>query len=1094
MTNNQPEKQNSLFSRVLEWAALAVVMYYCVYRFFATTMFQFTWSETSATVRFSLIVGFGLLRLLTGLWQDLRRSADRREKRAVLLKGLLALASIVPCVLITSGVGYVFFVYLPFAAFCLYGTKPERVMKAFAATIGTMLAVTILCALSGAVRNLVYLSQGNQGDVRGSYGISYPTNLASYFVYLALFVWCARRRRGRASTLLFFCLALLLAYGSYLYPKSRTGVTCFLLMAVLVLYERLNETVLLRYKGTVWISKAADGLMIGAYPIFTLLTAGLTWLYSRNGTLGYRLNALFSDRLRMMLLSFRKYGIQAFGAVTPQSGWGGGLIKASEYEFLDSSYALLPIRYGWVIALVVAVIWVWMTWKAVRSGRRRLALAMTVIAFHSFSEHHLIDPHYNILMLMPLCLTDNRRDPGGEPDTEPKPEGRKRTLAGWIAGTAVIAVFLLLLPGILSRARTLFALKGWTGGENSLYALLSWLACIGGTAAAWFALRRLLAELLERKRVCVRALAVLAALVCVTAAGARWADRRIAYSLPRYKAQAAADKAAVELLTASAEQPVYAGQLEEIYKRNFSGISGRIFTPEEMCRNARGSILLEHGNEGYQLIHSGALYTELSPYTGLFTYDDAVVRKMREAGYRFHGYYSAEREEDLSSFLELNDLSLTEDGSLLLREGLSHSLVHGAYLQQFKGNYTVTFQLRLEDPGLRQKDPQREVCLLQAAALFGEDKRARQTVRAKDFDKDGCLTASLNYSVGNTYGVEHQVFCQSEAGILVDRIAWRQNEPVDTQRKYTKNGLVRTEQFYNSEGEPLRQEKGYYGIAYEYDGSGNKTLLTYLDEDGEITETSGGYARIAREYNGRNQVVREYTLDRNGSPCLRKPDGYASEEWIYDAAGRLIECWYYGLDGNPVMTGNGYAGIRFRRDSMDRVTRESYLGVQKEAVTRNAGYTTVEYGYDGAGRKNRFCYIGPDGQPVMTAWGYAEQRKEFDEQGRLLRDSYYNEKGEPCALSSGMAAKVYGYDKIGNVNSEKYYGTDGEPVTVAGGYAEVRRAYDGSNRVKSEGYYDLEGNRVNSAAGYARIVYTYSEDGRLVRTRYLDAEGKAVEQ
>ena len=717
------------FCTCLEWASLLAVMHYCINRFFGATMFGFTYDETFRTVTFSVLVVLGLLRLAVGQWREMREAAGEKAERAVLVKGCLALLFSVPCILLTQQFNYLPFVYLPFVAFCLYGMDSDKVLKAHVITIGTVLAATILCSLSGAVPNLLYRTVW--GELRGSYGVYYPTGCAAYFAYLILFAWGTQKKQSWSHTVFFICLALLVAYGSHVYCQSRTGLMTMLLMAAAVLYEQLYETVFSKHRGTRWIGKLADALTLIAFPAFGAVVFILTWIYGSGSELGIRLNALLSDRLYLVWTSIEKYGIQAFGALTPQSGWGGSLIKVVEYEFLDSSYSLLLIRYGWVFTLIAVFLWIWMTQKAIHTGHRRLALAMGIIAFHCFSEHRFPEIHYNILLAMPLCCFISRKQ------TKAKPAGEKKQLAIWIAGGVTVAAGVLLLPGLLSKARLILERNGWLDtGDSRLCALFFWLFLLSCGVLCWMVLSRLLTGLLERKRIHAGWYAGTAAVAALLVCCVVWINGQVKAGLPAYEARLSADRDAVELLLSAAKDPVYAGQAEEAYKQKFRGFSDRVFTEEELARGKRGSILLDLDQEGFQLTFAGARYAELSPYSGLFTYDQAVVDRLSAAGYPFHRYYTAEQTEDLPAFAEVNGLDVTENGGLMVR-GSKHSLFAGPYLNLYYGQYMVTYTLRLADPAIREQNGDREVCELKVGEQYGKNLVARQVLYAKDFDEDG---------------------------------------------------------------------------------------------------------------------------------------------------------------------------------------------------------------------------------------------------------------------------------------------------------------------------------------------------------------------
>ena len=724
-------------TKVTEWIALAVVMHYCLFLFVTkSSTFYYPFTDLYRQITWISLVCTGSFRLLTGLYGELRESGGREKRHRIIIKGVLALASLVPCSIIAARFGYEFLPYIPFAAFCLYGTKPEKVLKVFAICMGTMLAVTMLCALSGAIRNYLYPGYGRKGRIRAAYGTNYPTDFASYIVFILLFFWCAQKGRGKVYIFLNCCLALGAAYLLFTYPHSETSTICSLATAAVMLYTGITER--RRKKTGGKLLKITDGIAIWAFPILMLVVWGLVILYGYGIGPAEQINGLLSDRLNLVWAAFQKYGIQAFGAWTPQSGWGGGLIKTQAYEFLDSTYALLPIRYGWVITLAAGTLWVWMTRRAIRTGHRRIGYAMAVIALHSFSEHHFPEMNYNLLLAMPLCTFGMRSEATREPE--------RIRVRSWIAGAAGVATVLLLLPRALSWARCLFAAEGWTGGgDRSVKAALFWLACIGLVVLFRLLLKRLPGEIRRHEKPIRSILAGLVIVCCVFAAIWLGTNERITAEAAAYDARMEEERPAIEAVLEAATEPVYAGeQTEELYKRKYGGISDRIFSAEEIARSGKGSVLLEHDNEGYPLMFNGAQYSELSPYTGLFTYDRALVEKMSGEGYAFHGYYSAEREAGEEP------------------------------IDQYGGDYLVTFELELTGIDA-EDDANHEICDIKAFAMQGEELLAEKTLYEEDFGGDGLLNAELEYSTGNTRGVEYRVEIRDGVEIEAGPIRWRRN-------------------------------------------------------------------------------------------------------------------------------------------------------------------------------------------------------------------------------------------------------------------------------------------------------------------------------
>ncbi len=1108
----------TLTYRLSEWVALFVVMHYCVFRFWGSTSFGFAFPELYYNIMFYSVMLVGLFRLAAGGWLDYCQMTDKRQRLFHLGKLAFALLCLIPFYINVERFGYKELMYLPFMAYCLYGAKPERVMKAYAICIGTALAATVLSSLAGAIPNYLYLGSGKRGVLRGSYGIVYPTDFAAYLVFIFLFAWGSGRFKNWRYTALAFVVSLFMAYVIYTYPHGINGTICSLLIAVVIIYDAVSEKVFPRYKATRGIIKVVDWLTIGAFPLFAAMVYGLTWLYGKGNGLAVRIDQLISNRLFYIWYSYEKYGLHWFGTLTPQKG--GGLVYRDEYEFIDSSYGVMLIRFGTIITVIFAIVWVWMTLKAVRTGHRRIALVMAVIAFHAIIEQRFAE--INILLVMPLCCFDLWKEANNENKQEEKKQIRKLIRRG--VGVLVTGVFLLFVPKLLSDARSMVILKEWSGsGERTQNMLIFWLVCFVLLALFGYFLYDIIITVIEKKKLSVRTISGITVVILTVGLGSVWINTCITEGVTLYESQLASDKTAVQLVLDCAEEPVYVGQTEEIYKRSFNGISDHIVKAEEIARKGRGSVFLEHDNEGVELIRSGARYTEISPYTGLFTYDDAVIEALTGAGYRFHGYYSAEKKSDFEYLAKLNDLPLTGTGKLQLA-GDAHTLRYGLCIDQYSGTYSVNFSLQLTKSNTN--DPDAEICTLRASAIWGKTIWTEHIIHIKDLDEDGSVNVTLNYRTGNTGGVEYLVFCRDGMELNIEDISWKRTTDVDTWAEYTPNGLLLKERYFTAEGEPMLQSAGHYGVEYEYaNGNGLWTSVRYLDVDGKsLKAIFSGYAQIEREYNNLKKVTEERYLDVNGDLCLCT-SGYACYNQTYDSRGNTLTTGYYDTedklvrctsgyafierryddDGNriferyldennePVILSGGYAEIHRKYDKDKHVIQESYYGTDGEPIALSKNQASVAYDYDDDDNIIHCRYMDINGDPVMLTDGFAELYRSYNDEKRIVEERYFDSEGNPVLLSYGYAAWKRDYDNAGNIISEQYLDTEGQSVCSTSGIAEIRREFNGANNVIYEAYYDTNGNPAEIYGRYAKFENKYDDNNNLTLTYFTNAMGEPIQ-
>lgn len=877
--------------KATEWAAMIVVLYVCSVFFIYKSNFKFDFFEDIPrryTVMAPLVL-VAAVRLVVCFIKDRGSAETAKDIKRVYVKYLLMLLCFLPCAVVSHRFEYVYFIYIACAAYCLNGIDADRIMKAFVVTIGVLLAATILSSLAGVLPNYIYYTseQSRSNVFRCSYGIGYPTDLASCFVFLILFFWGSRRERNAYTIIPLVTLTLLTAAGVYFFVNSMTSVACLILTAVMMLFDLAEKSLSERYGKIGPLLKFTGTAAAISFTLLGMLFYVLTWMFGKGSDFAVKIDGWNHKRLAMAWQAYGNYGINAFGALTPQSGAGGGDIRktVTPYEFLDSSYALMLIRYGWVLTVLAAALWVWMAVKALKAGRRNLAYAMAVIAVHAFSEHHFPELDYNILIAMPLCVFSGSGAPAAEKEKRSQAARRNGGLTGWAVFAAAASVMIFLLPGFLSKVRTVSQLKGWNAGDRKIAALIFFIVCIGLTAlfcrsAYLFILIRLNRTKISRRAV----LSWLLAAAVLTGAGLLWMNRVVSDGMTAQEPRLSADDEAVKLIMSAAEEPVYADTLEELYKERYQWISGRIETSEEIGRKRRGTIICEREPEKNKLIITGAVYAEISDLTSVYTYDDAVMRVLKENGYTVRGYYYTERELSGPQIALMNAAENKSSSGLSL----------------YSGRYNAVYELSADTSTLPAEGA---VCSLAITAYGGSVTIVERDVMAEEFDSDGHASAELACSIGDRAGVCFNVEPQGGADISVNRVKWRRNYSEDIWRTYDSRGRLITERYFTLDGKPKKRWNGQYCDLFEYNnGDMHWTRVKYLDENGEMITASDRYAQIVRTYGekeGAWYYIFDQYFDAQGAPFGIGAEGYIGAYYEY-VDGELTITHYQDKDGNIV--------------------------------------------------------------------------------------------------------------------------------------------------------------------------------------------------
>ena len=101
-------------------------------------------------------------------------------------------------------------------------------------------------------------------------------------------------------------------------------------------------------------------------------------------------------------------GLTLFGKYYDHYWLSGNVFKnTGEYEFLDSSYARVLIMYGLVAFILIVLLLLWTQYRLFKNKHTFRMYVLAVLSLHFMMEHHLLEPAYNIFLLLPFASLDN---------------------------------------------------------------------------------------------------------------------------------------------------------------------------------------------------------------------------------------------------------------------------------------------------------------------------------------------------------------------------------------------------------------------------------------------------------------------------------------------------------------------------------------------------------------------------------------------------------------------------------------------------------------------------------------------------------------
>ena len=733
------------------------------------------------------------------------------------------------------------------------GIDYRKLLRGQIITVGSILLLAVTGCFCGTVRNLIYV---HGGSLRDSFGIIYPTDFASYLFYLLVFFWIAW---GELSHWFTLALCILMVFIARVYAISDTCTICGLAFAVILAGFLMYGQFVKRFPVLLKLKKPMDLLLTFAFPLCAVLIFILIFLYGMETGVGETLNTWLSNRLRLAWDSLQENGITLFGTPITQVGNGGSTFPKAGYNFVDSTYPLLLIRYGWLCFGIVCTFWVWMTWRAVKCHDYRLAFGMALICLHSISEHHFPEINYNLLMFLPFALLPKRETVEAPMGAESRGRVEK---AGTLVHRQIPGVFLVLAlaaltaPLWLTWMRTICGWRRMVGAEDEVLCLLLLFFAFAGVIVSGACVAACLFKQdnnTGRGKGMYAKFAVFLVLFAIAATGVFWGVRK-AKEETQHIVQA--DAAAMELILQNHQGKIYVNDLPSVYQSRFGQIAHPVFYGEDLARYRGSSILAARDEELILLFRSGFCYVPISEYTAVYTGDEKVQQALKVAGYPVLGFFDGKVE---------TPLPVWSTGPVDL----------------YSGKYTVDFYFRVKDI----QDPADFVANMSIYGNHGIDFLMQRRVSASYADEEGNIHFSVPLTlVRDTPGVKFYLIGDNGYEPDVKEISYRRTPVYDTHYQYDEDRRLIQETYFSMDGVPLELHDGIHTLKYTYDEDGNRTAVQYYDREGLPVNVHGLYAQILSSYDEKGHLIRQEYRDDQGRLVNTEP-GYAVLEILYDAAG-----------------------------------------------------------------------------------------------------------------------------------------------------------------------------------------------------------------
>ncbi|MEY8337945.1 hypothetical protein AALB16_07915 [Lachnospiraceae bacterium 62-35] len=656
--------------------------------------------------------------------------------------------------------GYVFLLDTAILLLAALQIPYKKILKVYFGCGLIVLGLAILGALTGCIDDLLYFDSERY---KHAFGIVYTTDFAAHVVYLTLAFWIIYETIPASIT---FSITILLSAIIYHYCGAKCSTIVLLLTGIGILYVSAAKWLENKNAFGQRVIRCLDYILMIFMPLCAAVMIGLTMCYNPDNAAWAKIDVLLSGRLRLAKEAFDVYGIKLFGTAFDMIGGGGNNVRRLAYNFVDSSYCMILVRYGLVLLLCVLFLYIWTAKKAIKNKRRNLLVALAVIAVHNMIEHHLLELAYNVFILLAFADLCNKEE------REEEKEGirirclRKEKLA--IYGLAAGGL-LLLFPMGMDYGRTIVTLLSLNEPNRNII----FIAAVFLTAVMIAVFIKTVSDVLVRvihkispDRKTYLPLFISGTILCTVFILTNYV---ISSRAERYNEDLKRGSQLIaDLREKGAEvQNIYIDDVPVLYKKKIANLSKRVLPPKSACKEQDVLIITDKNKEYHMLMHAGYMFGELSDRQGIYTNSESAAKFIKENGISLQKCYSVKRDVSLLALAEANGLVLTENGRMLV-EGEAKSLIHGPWITVYGGKLQVEYRLRLKSSSVQDD----VLAMARISSESGKNIYKEQELLRTDFNEDGYCSFVIESDIYSSEGMEFLLFARGDTILEIEGITY----------------------------------------------------------------------------------------------------------------------------------------------------------------------------------------------------------------------------------------------------------------------------------------------------------------------------------
>jgi hypothetical protein len=626
--------------------------------------------------------------------------------------------------------------------------------------------LAFLGSCAEVITNLAYVQ--NDGGCKQSFGIVYTTDFAARVLYLVLVGWVVYGEI--LYPLLNIVLTALITVFVYYYTNARcsSAVLCMMIAGMIYYYYAVNGKK--HFRVTDIVMKAVNRLLSVSMIIFAAFSLIMTYIYDNEQEWIVLLDKVLSNRLRLGKEAMENYGFSWFGTAFDQNGAGGSQTYNLYYNFVDSSYVLIALRYGTAVLVVLCGVWTYLAWKALKKKDIKLIIVLFLVTVHSIIEHHFTEINYNIFIILVFAGMQETELVAVAKNSNKDVDRRKKYIQTGIA--AFIVIICIFSGRAFNIVRTLVKLLWLFENKKQIY----FIAFITA-GAAYIILFIYLVYMAwhnnadkKKKTILITSIAVL--ILCAVGATVK-AESIIQHGIDAYSDTLAQEQNAIEKLTGLEDIKICVQDMPEVYRRKFGNrIASAILPIEAYSDRENIAVIMPLDAEEREFTMNGFYFGELSDAHGIYTNDEEAIEILQNSGITMSGIYSVVKNVDMAYMADMNGLEMTEDGAVIV-DGNEKSILHGPWIERNKGSMIVEYQIEVLD------NPEQLDYLGTAivSSYSGKITLGTTDIYAENINQDGTCTVQCQVNLWNGMnGVEFLLRGENGVRIKVNSITYRNAE------------------------------------------------------------------------------------------------------------------------------------------------------------------------------------------------------------------------------------------------------------------------------------------------------------------------------